>query len=197
VSNIQSQALEDNLGFFELAIFYAMYGVGSLFATPVMHRVGPQVCMILGSVLDCIWIIASLIPVKKMKYEADLSNHKMPTPFYYTDAFVYFITFFTSVMGGLGESMQWVAQGKYIADCATEKTKGFFFGFFWAFYMASQIFGNIFSAVVFLQYDLSTFYILMSIFALISGVLFYFLKDPIIEHNLINREGQPILNGVN
>ncbi len=45
VSNIQSQALEESgyakLGFFELAMFYAMYGVGSLFATSFMHRFGP------------------------------------------------------------------------------------------------------------------------------------------------------------
>ncbi len=126
-----------------------MYGLGSLFATPVMHRVGPQLCMILGSVLDCVWIVASLIPVMKMKHEKDPLNKGIEPPFYFTEAFVYFITFFTSVMGGLGESVQWVAQGKFIADCATETTKGFFFGYFWAYYMASQIFGNIFSAIVF------------------------------------------------
>ncbi len=54
-----------------MAIFYLMYGAGSLFATPVMHRVGPQICMILGSAFDCIWILASIIPAMKMKYEYD------------------------------------------------------------------------------------------------------------------------------
>lgn len=91
-------------------------------------------------------------------------------------------------MGGLGESVQWVAQGKYIADCATDATKGFFFGYFWAYFMASQIFGNVLSAIVFESYDLTTFYLLMSMFAIVSGVSFYFLKDPISgsNNNIVN-----------
>ena len=43
----------------------------------------------------------------------------------------------SATLDGLGNAIQWVAQGKYIADCATEKTKGFFFSYFWAYYMAS------------------------------------------------------------
>ena len=109
VSNIQSQALEDSgyakLGFFELAMFYAMYGIGSLFATPVMRRFGPQKCMILGSILDCLWIITSLVPVMKMKHDKDPNSDKNSVPFYFSDFFVYFIVLFTSVLGGLGESM--------------------------------------------------------------------------------------------
>jgi len=125
VSNIQSQALEESgyakLGFFELAMFYAMYGVGSLFATPVLRRIGPQKCMVLGSVLDCIWILTSLVPVMKLKHEMNpVKDDKATEPFYFSDFFVYFIVILTSILGGLGESMQWVAQGKYIADCATE-----------------------------------------------------------------------------
>ena len=86
---------------------------------------------------------------------------------------------FTSVLGGLGEAIMWVAQGKYISDCATEKTKGFFFGYFWIFYMASQIFGSILAAIVFEYFSLSTFYVTMTMFTMISGVIFYFVKDPI------------------
>jgi MFS family permease len=175
--------LEDSgyakLGFFELAMFYAMYGIGSLFATPVMRRFGPQKCMILGSILDCVWILTSLVPVMKMKHDKDPEASNHPEPFYFSDFFVYFIVLFTSVLGGLGESMQWVAQGKYIADCATEKTKGFFFGYFWTYFMASQIFGSILSAVVFEYYSLTTFYITMGAFALLSGFIFHILKDPI------------------
>ena len=45
--------------------------------------------------------------------------------------------------------------------------------------MASQIFGSVLSAVVFEYYSLTTFYLTMGVFALISGVIFYILKDPI------------------
>ena len=40
------------------------------------------------------------------------------------------------------------SSGNYIAECATEETKGFYFAFFWAFYMGSQIFGNLIAAFV-------------------------------------------------
>jgi hypothetical protein len=78
VSNIQSQALEKSgyakLGFFDLAMFYAMYGVTSLFATSFMHRFGPQTCMVIGSIFDGIWILTSLVPVMKIKHDLDPNN---------------------------------------------------------------------------------------------------------------------------
>jgi MFS family permease len=142
--------------------------------------------MVLGSFFDCIWILASIIPAMKMKYEIDkLSNYDFQNqeePFYYHDSFVYFISFFTAVLGGMGESVQWVSQGKYISDCATDESKGFFFGYFWAFYNAAQIFGSIFAALVFLYYDVRIYYLLMSLICLISCVIFYSLKSPEIKH---------------
>lgn len=110
VSNIQSQALEESgyskLGFFELAMFYAMFGLGSLFATAVMKRIGPQMCMVLGSVLDAVWIVTSLIPVLKLKHDMTIKEPEDDNePFYFSDLFVYFIVMVTSILGGLGESM--------------------------------------------------------------------------------------------
>jgi hypothetical protein len=44
VSAVQSLALAqngyENLGFFSMAVFYLMFGAGSLFATPVMNKLG-------------------------------------------------------------------------------------------------------------------------------------------------------------
>ena len=143
--------------------------------------------MILGSVFDCIWILASIIPAMKMKYDVERRenpfDHTQDVPIYYQDNFIYFISFFTSVLGGMGESVQWVAQGKFISDCATEESKGFFFGYFWAFYNAAQIFGSIFAAIVFHNFDIKAFYIIMSIIALASSFIFYVLKNPIVKHN--------------
>ena len=44
--------------------------------------------------------------------------------------------------------------------------------------MASQIFGSVLAALVFKYFSLSTFYVTMTVFSMISGVIFYFLKDP-------------------
>jgi len=53
-----------------------------------------------------------------------------------------------SAICGIGNSLVWPAQGKYIADCANEDTKGFFYGYFWAYYMSSQVIGNLIGAAV-------------------------------------------------
>jgi hypothetical protein len=42
-----------------------------------------------------------------------------------------------SVLSGLGQALVWVGSGEYMALCATEKSKGFYFGFFWVLYMCS------------------------------------------------------------
>ncbi len=53
----------DKLGFFELAILYAALGGGSLFAKPLMTRLGgPKYCMMIGSICDALWIITSIVP---------------------------------------------------------------------------------------------------------------------------------------
>jgi hypothetical protein len=86
--------------------------------------------MMLGSLADALWILCSILPAIDHKDAQEI-------PFYQTTAWVYFSTTLMSILTGLGEAVQWVAQGKYMSDCATTKTKGFFFGYFWAFYMAS------------------------------------------------------------
>lgn len=131
-----------------------MLGTGSLIATPVMHRLGgPRLCMVMGSVFDTLWILASVLPAIRDLYEnKDLDDgytpENRPHIFFYSNGFIYFLTTITSILGGLGEAVQWVAQGKYISDCAGETTRGFFFGYFWAFYMASQVIGNLLAGLV-------------------------------------------------
>ena len=94
----------EKLGYFELAIVYLMLGLGSLSATPVMIRIGPQLCMVIGCVFDGLWILTSIIPA--FKFIAKAQNLESDTiPIYYTDGFIYFITAVTSVLGGLGEAL--------------------------------------------------------------------------------------------
>jgi MFS family permease len=46
--------------------------------------------------------------------------------------------------------------------------------------MASQVFGSLFAALVLQSFDLKIFYLVMSLVAVLSGVIFYFLKQPIL-----------------
>jgi hypothetical protein len=109
VGNIQSIAMENNgfgvLGFLEMAIFYLVLGLGSLIAVYFVNKIGPQKCMIIGSIFDCLWILVSLIPALKFKYEMSGDLPETDRPFYFTNSFVYLTTIITSMLGGLGESL--------------------------------------------------------------------------------------------
>ena len=62
--------------------------------------------------------------------------------------FITGIISFCAILGGIGASLCWVANGSYISSCATPKTKGFFYGFFWMTYMSSQVIGSLIGAVI-------------------------------------------------
>lgn len=86
------------LGFFSLALLYGCLGVGSLFATPVMHKIGPQKCMIIGSVCDALWILGSIVPALK-------NDNEESDSLFLSSGIIYFITLVTSVLDGLGGAL--------------------------------------------------------------------------------------------
>ena len=83
-----------------------------------------------GAVICLPYIISLLLPA--FEY-SDKNNNS----WYFSQLFVYVIILAFSLLNGIGEGMAQTSQGKYIADCATENNKGFFFSFFWACYMGS------------------------------------------------------------
>lgn len=70
-----------------------------------------------------------------------------------SNGFVYTVILITAWFNGFGQGVAQPASGKYISDCATEKTKGFYFAYFWSFYMGSQVFGNLIAAFVLGELD--------------------------------------------
>jgi Ion channel regulatory protein UNC-93 len=121
--------------------------------------------MMAGSIFDSLWIITQIPPA-----------YKVEEPLYYsifvTESFIITSNTLTSICSGVGAALLWVAQGKYISECSTEETKGFYFGMFWAFYMASQVFGNLIASLIFESFDLVVFYIIMFCFSMSSAVIF-------------------------
>lgn len=119
------------------------------------------------------FIISLLLPAYKSKYPDSDS-------FWLKDTFVYVVIYLTSLINGLGEGVSQPASGNYISDCAVEENKGFYFALFWAFYMGSQIFGNLIAAYVLGTWDQRYYVLVMTGLTLISCVLFFFLKAPIV-----------------
>lgn len=88
-----------------------------------------------------------------MRSEEEKHGHDVNQHWYYSETFYFVLNLIISAVSGFFGSLLWVAEGKYISDCATEKTKGFYFSYFWAFYMQSQIFGNLIAALILGEMD--------------------------------------------
>lgn len=84
----------------------------------------------------------------------------------------------TSCVAGFTTGLLWTSQGVYIAECATEETKGFYFGFFWTMYTFSQVVGNLVAALVLGNTDEETYFIVMTVIAGVSSIFFITLRKP-------------------
>ena len=62
-----------------------------------------------------------------------------------------------------------------MAKCATEETKGFYFGYFWVWYMSAQIIGNLSGAILILNNPGPEFFGIMGIFAIVVSFGFCFI----------------------
>jgi MFS family permease len=111
-----------------------------------MEKLGNIKTIAWGSVL-CILFVASLI-IPAIKSE-DLESDN----FFLSKNFVYPVMLLTSTLTGFGEGMAHPGASKFITDCTTEETKGFYYAFFWSFYMGSQVFGNLLAAFVLGSFD--------------------------------------------
>jgi len=100
-----------------------------------------------------------------------------------------------AIVGGFGSSIIWVAQGQYFSKCATAETKGFYFGFFWSIYACSQIFGNLFGAIMFdSQLTKTELHLIMTGVALLGVFSFLFTTKPFVHRTVEPRRSFKLSN---
>jgi len=120
----------DGLGFYTLAVLYLVFSFCSFFSTAIVNKLGFKASLVIGGFCYFFWVFCFLAPCFKSEYPD--SNI-----FLFNRNFITFLLFFTSCINGLGAGILWVAQGQYVADCATDRNKGFFYSYFWAWFMSS------------------------------------------------------------
>ncbi|CDW81164.1 major facilitator superfamily protein [Stylonychia lemnae] len=189
--NVQSQIYDidgyKNLGYISNAVAYLGQGLGSIFCVYVMQRVGDVKAMAYSSLLSLPFIICLILPALNTDNKADNN-------FFFSQSFVTILTIYVSFLNGFGGGINQPASGKYISDCATENTKGFFFAFFWSFYMGSQVIGNIISAFALGYFEQYYYVLIMAIICFCSGMLLFFLKQPEVHHNVLRSVENVTLN---
>ncbi len=179
-ANLSAKMLKEDglgsLGFVNLAVLYCIFGLTSFFSAPIVNKVGTRFSLVLGGFCYFFWVLCFLCPAYYHKYKDD-----EPSIFLLNVNFIWFIEIFAAAVNGFGAGILWVAQGKYIADCANSSNKGLYFGFFWAIFMMSQVVGNLVGAFVLgISSDAQViYYIVMSVVSFCSLILFAVLPKPV------------------
>ena len=185
-ANISGQALKNNgfegLGFYTMATLYLVFAFCSFFSSFLVNKLGAKASLFLGGFCYSFWILCFLPP-------AFYPDHKDSPSFIFNRTFIEVLSLFSAAVNGFGAGVLWVAQGKYVGECANDTNKGFFFGYFWAFFMASQVLGNLIAALILGPLSQSTYYIVMTIAAFSGTSIFLFLRKPLKSSNEINLSG--------
>lgn len=174
-ANLSGQALKndsfESLGFWTMAVLYLVFAFCSFFSAPIVNKLGAKMSLFIGGLCYSFWILCFIPP-------AFYPDHKDSSLFLFNRTFIQVLSLFSAAVNGFGAGILWVAQGKYVGECATDTNKGFFFGYFWAFFMASQILGNLIAALILGRLAQSTYYVVMSIAAFSGTAIFLLLKKP-------------------
>lgn len=122
--------LPAGLGNISLSVCYSTVVSVVMFAPVVVHRLGEQLCMVIGASGYCIFM-ASLISLQPA------------------------VVILCSVILGCSASILWVASGSYLSKCSEEHERGLNNGIFWSIFQSSTIIGNL-SAFFIFQHVSST-----------------------------------------
>ena len=96
----------------------------------IVNKLGIKTSLVVGALFNSSWVLQSLIPAEKF-YHPDSDNWA------YGETFYYVVNMIISAASGFMGALLWVAEGKFISECASEETKGFYFSYFWMFYRQS------------------------------------------------------------
>ncbi|CDW71910.1 major facilitator superfamily protein [Stylonychia lemnae] len=160
------------LGFYSVATIYLFLGLGSFISSGIVEKFGSRSALTIGGLQYAFWVICYLFPTF-----ADKSENK-EEHFVFSKGFILFLSLLSSIMIGLGASIIWVGQGRYVTECSTPENKGLYSSIFWCYFNSSILVCNIFSAVILDYCDITTFYILLSIISLCGCASFLLLSEP-------------------
>ena len=106
--------------------------LGGILAPAMMKKVGWKPTFIIGGIGFCIVVVEQVLPAWYDEVQSNPGEVKGKWySFLVNRTFVEVSNFFSNVIAGFGGSFIWVAQGDYLAKCATESSKGFYYGYFW------------------------------------------------------------------
>jgi hypothetical protein len=160
-----------NLGFYSMGVSFFSVAVCSFISSNVVTKCGDRLALVGGSLTNSLYAATFILS----SYYGD--NPDLHA--WYLKTFLIVIVYVAAVLNGFGASIIWLAQGKYVAQCASDSNKGLFNGTFWAILMFSNIVGCLMSAFLIGSVkNLSVFFSIMTIIMVLASFFFLILPKP-------------------
>jgi hypothetical protein len=119
-----------------LAIVYLFQIGGSIVSSALVAKHGLVKINSVGAFLLTFICIGSIFSAWKASLSSKSELNFIQSAFTNTGVVVT-VMFVASALSGFGQALVTVVEGEYIALCATESTKGFYYGYSWCIYMQS------------------------------------------------------------
>ena len=115
-----------DFGFYSLALLYFVFGVSCFISTPIVKKCGERTSLIISSIGYGLFTASFILASVPVQYP------ELKDKWYLNDNFIKFTNCLGASCCGFGAAILWVAQGRYLSTCASNKNKGLFNSVFWA-----------------------------------------------------------------
>lgn len=90
------------LGFYNIAVLFLFYGIGSFFSTATINKMGIKFGLVVGAICKSMWVLACVVPA----YGSQSVNKDY---WLYSREFIYPFQLTMSAICGIGNSLVWPA----------------------------------------------------------------------------------------
>ena len=136
MSDIQKTNGYGSLGFMLMGILYLCQMMGSVISAAFTNKFGIKNTFYVSAILLSSVVFGQVVSAAKAAH-TDHDREKNEGFWFNlidSDLFVISVMVMCSCLSGFGSCILWVANGEFIALCANEHTRGFYFGLFWSIY---------------------------------------------------------------
>lgn len=104
-----------------------------------------------------------------------------------SDTLVSFSVIFGSICNGVGGSVFWCSQGKYLSNLVMicQEKSGLYTSIYWTITLGSQIFAYLFNSIILGSFDASVLFLLCTGMSLLSIVVYGILPEPQMPGNYV------------
>jgi len=156
-----------------VAALYFGLVFSSFTSTATVNKIGLYRCLVIGSFFHFTFVLANIMPAVYLDYPETRS-------WFISIMTIKIVLVVAALLNGFGAGILWCSEGNYTSQCATERSKGYFFGLFWFIFQASQVGGSLIGAgILTAGFRQTWLYVILSALGLIASISLIFVRKPL------------------